>query len=103
MAKELRIKLKIKDKEKTFVQDFVPAQKVIDTLEFWKKIETDETDVIDNILGKIELAASYFDDDDVSSESILSGMQAWELQQKIDELISVVMGSEIDPKEQENQ
>ena len=103
MAKELRIRLNIKGKEKTFVQEFVPAQKVIDTLEFWKKMETEDNGVIENIVGKIELAASYFDDKEVSTKSILNGMQAWDLQKTIDELINTVMGSETDPKEQENQ
>ena len=103
MAKELRIRLNIKGKEKTFIQEFVPAQKVIDTLEFWKKMETEDKGVIENIVGKIELAASYFDDKEVSTKSILNGMQAWDLQKTIDELINTVMGSETDPKEQENQ
>ncbi|MGM0122739.1 hypothetical protein IGI37_000105 [Enterococcus sp. AZ194] len=91
---EARLDLMIKGKKKTFVQDHIPYRKALDYTkgesELWgkdkfgteiqpKQFELDEY--------RVRFVASIFDDEDVTVDAILDGLDASEAPKKISDII----------------
>ncbi|MCZ0717829.1 phage tail assembly chaperone G [Aerococcus kribbianus] len=99
--KELRLELKNEDGQvDTFVQDFIPMKRLLEWYENQSLIEEGEIKPgVDVIVKKIEFVASLFDDERVTPERILSGLDSRQFEEKIHGLINQVVLGETDPKE----
>lgn len=102
MAK-LSITLKDKNGDAvTYSEDKVPAKKVLDFWDLQAKIESDDDSYTPKqyLLDRIEFCASLFSAKQVTSKAILESLNAWELEETIDDLILTAVGvkKEVDPK-----
>ncbi|MDE3295911.1 phage tail assembly chaperone G [Lacticaseibacillus rhamnosus] len=88
----LKIKLRQKDgKIKTYEQQFVPLQKLIDAADLNDHASEYKTQV-EWIEAKLKYVAGLFDDREVTAEAMLKGIDARESLQVVDDLINQVMG-----------
>lgn len=103
MAKELRLELKDeKGNINTFIQKSIPMRKLFDWMEIEKAIEEGEIKQgLDVIVKKVEFVAGLFDDERVTPEALLDGLDARDFQEAIQQKIWAVLGVEPDPKKEE--
>lgn len=98
MSDEIRIDL-VNDKgqKKTYTQTLIPLQKLLDGLDLQEKFEKEEIkSQTEGVKKKVEFVAGCFDDEDVTVDSILKGLDVRQFEEKIDGIINIVMG--IDPE-----
>lgn len=103
MAKELRLELKDeKGNINTFIQKSIPMRKLFEWMEIEKAIEEGEIKQgLDVIVKKVEFVAGLFDDERVTPEALLDGLDARDFQEAIQQKIWVVLGIDLDPKKEE--
>lgn len=107
MAKKLNeIRLEIKDKDgniNTYIKDSIPMKKMIEWYKIEEAIDNGELkEGIEVINKKIEFVASVFDDERVTPEAILEGVDSRLFQESIQGIIYQVLGfdlSELSEKE----
>lgn len=85
----------------TYKQDSVPGKRVLDFWELQEKYTNPDYTPKENLLDRVEFVASLFDAKAVTSDAILNGLNAWELEETVDNLILTAVGvrHEDDPKE----
>ncbi|MFV8805903.1 phage tail assembly chaperone G [Aerococcus urinaeequi] len=103
MKKELRLELKDKKGNiNTFIQKDIPMRKLFEWMEIEKAIEEGEIKQgLDVIVKKVEFVAGLFDDERVTPEALLDGLDARDFQEAIQQKIWVVLGIDLDPKKEE--
>lgn len=103
MAKEIRLDLKDeKGNTNTFIQKEIPMRKLFEWMEIEKAIEEGEIKQgLDVIVKKVEFVAGLFDDERVTPEALLDGLDARDFQEAIQQKIWVVLGIDLDPKKEE--
>ena len=86
----------------SFEQDKVPASRVLDFWNIQEKLEAGDTSYTPKkyLLDRIDYCASLFSAKSVTREAILEGLNAWELEETIDDIILTAVGvkKEVDPK-----
>lgn len=100
---KLRLELKKKNGDVVvYEQDKVPASRVLDFWELQAKLEAGDTSYTpkDYLVDRIDFCASLFSAKAVTQKAILEGLNAWELEETIDNIILTAMGvkKEADPK-----
>ncbi|MDD7757824.1 MAG: hypothetical protein PT939_00060 [Aerococcus suis] len=100
--KELRLELMNKDGQvDTFIQKFVPMKRLLDWYEYQAKVESGEIKPgVDIIQKKIEFVADLFDDNRVTAQSILEGLDARTFEENIHGLINQVVIGDTDTSEE---
>ena len=85
----------------TYTQDKVPGKRVLDFWELQEKYSNPDYTPKQNLLDRLEFVASLFDAKAVTADAILNGLNAWELEETVDNLILTAVGvhREDDPKE----
>lgn len=102
-----KLKLTLRDKNDdkvTYEQDKVPARKVLEFWDLQAKLESGEAySPKDYLMDRIEFCASLFSAKKVTAKTILDGLNAWELEETVDDIILTAIGvrKEEDPKLQE--
>ncbi|KRO17415.1 phage tail assembly chaperone G [Lacticaseibacillus saniviri] len=92
MAKKLELKLRQKNgRLKTYTQDFIPIQKLIEAADLNDHI-LDYKNQVEWIKAKVTFVASVFDDPEVTPEALLAGVEARDALEVIDGTINEVMG-----------
>lgn len=103
--KEIRLELKNeKGQTDTFIQKNIPMQKLIEAVELQddfeqRKIKTN----VDGVLRKIDFVASCFEDERVTTEAILKGLDARQFEEVIEGVINIVMGIDTESKKSETE
>ncbi|WP_426807610.1 phage tail assembly chaperone G [Streptococcus anginosus] len=100
---KLRLELKKKNGDVVvYEQDKVPASRVLDFWNIQEKLEAGDTSYTpkDYLLDRIDFCASLFSAKAVTQKAILEGLNAWELEETIDDIILTAVGvkKEADPK-----
>ncbi|MEH0962453.1 hypothetical protein V6M83_01490 [Streptococcus anginosus] len=100
---KLRLELKKKNGDAVvYEQDKVPASRVLDFWNIQEKLEAGDTSYTPKnyLLDRIDYCASLFSAKSVTREAILEGLNAWELEETIDDIILTAVGvkKEVDPK-----
>lgn len=88
---------------KTYEQEHVSGQKVFDYWDMLVKFEkTENVTPIEILKTKIEFVASLFDDPEVTTDTIIAGVDSWDLINVVDNLINTAVGGDgEDPKPEE--
>ncbi|MGX7328258.1 phage tail assembly chaperone G [Enterococcus bulliens] len=116
---EIRLDLRVNGKKKTFTQDFVPFKKALDYTEqedqLFKKYKKNKTDeqkepsMMELTQFRANFVASLFDDQDLTGDVILNGLDTENKEVIMDIIYFRVLGYERqnevldDPKELEKQ
>ncbi|MGM0260414.1 phage tail assembly chaperone G [Enterococcus sp. AZ102] len=107
---EIRLDLVVKGKKKVFTQDFVPYKKALDYTEQEAEFFQDENGEAKKEVNQIELmqfradfVASLFNDDELTGEVLLNGLDAKDKDKLMDIIYYRVLGyekpsGEVDPK-----
>lgn len=101
--KEIRLELtNDKGQKDTFIQDRIPMQKLLDAVALQDDFEQKRIKSnVEGVQRKIEFVSGCFDDDRVTAEAILKGLDARMFETKINGIINVVMG--IDPESKKSE
>lgn len=96
--KEIRLELKNeKGQTDTFIQKDIPMQKLIDAVEMQDDFEQQKIKTnVEGVLRKIEFVADCFEDERVTAEALLKGLDARQFEKVIEGIINIVMG--VDPE-----
>lgn len=103
--KEIRLELKNeKGQTDTFIQKNIPMQKLIEAVELQddfeqRKIKTN----VEGVLRKIGFVAGCFEDERVTTEAILQGLDARQFEEVIEGVINIVMGIDTESKKSETE
>lgn len=84
----------------TYNQDKVPGKRVLDFWDIQEKLENTEYTPKAYLMDRLDFVALLFDAEAVTAEAILNGVNAWELEKTVDDLILTAVGikNEEDPK-----
>jgi len=96
---EIRLDLMVNGKKKTFTQDFVPYRKALEYTE--KEATIGMSDFLELKKFQIEFVVSLFDDDDLTYDLLIDGLDAGS-SNKIMEIIQFRVLNYERPKENEN-
>ena len=102
MAK-LEITLHTKDGDVTYKQEHISGQKLIDYLKMESDIESAKgLSLADNIEKRVTFIAGLFPDSaGVTPETVINGLDAWEIYGTINKLFRVINGEEDDNSKKE--
>lgn len=93
---EIRLDLKINGKKKTFTQDFVPYSKALEYTESEAKLLAKEEKLGINELSlfRAKFVASLFDDEELTGELIIDGLDTENVKAIMDIIMYRVLGYE---------
>lgn len=93
---EIRLDLKINGKKKTFTQDFVPYSKALEYTESEAKLLAKEEKLGINELAlfRAKFVASLFDDEELTGELIIDGLDTENVKVIMDIIMYRVLGYE---------
>nr|DAF53313.1 MAG TPA: hypothetical protein [Siphoviridae sp. ctHjK2] len=85
----------------SYEQDKVPGKRVLDFWDLQEKCASPDYTPKQNLLDRVDFVASLFDQKAVTADAILNGLNSWELEGTVDNLILTAVGvrHEDDPKE----
>ena len=85
----------------TYNQDKVPGKRVLDFWDLQEKYANPDYNPKQNLLDRLDFVASLFDAKAVTPEAVLNGLNAWDLEETIDNIILTAVGvnRDDDPKE----
>jgi hypothetical protein len=96
------IKLNLRDEKGTvkhYIETEVPGKKLLEYLEMLEGFEAGEFTAVQILERKLEFVASIFNDKDVTAESVLTGLNSYDVIPEVERIIREVIGAEDDPKQ----
>ncbi|WP_025726787.1 phage tail assembly chaperone G [Heyndrickxia ginsengihumi] len=88
------------EETETFTENFVSSRHLRKAFEFYRKVEKEKIDELDQIDELITLVSNAFRDPRVNFDSILDGIESENLSKVLNDIILKIIGGEAKKKEQ---